>query len=390
MVMKMLSNLILDQAKSSYLDKDNRKLLLIIRTRPKIKSAWLFLMIFLALLLPIELLNQKYKFISHRPDEYALTVISGACLVLLRLFHQEFVVFVENCLYNLVVIKDTWIMRLLSKSWIPFTAQRVEKFQEFKDAQDFIRERERVSYLKESPKGLIEDFKSDPKGFISYYFNSHQSLIKHYLMKAYVDDQVNESFVFNSLLIPRRKTLPTESLKNILYTISNLERYPYMLRKQFTDPDFMNKPFSSYTDAQLTLVFTRPFNVDVLFKTVTLTQEVFPVCSSVGEIADHVLIKREFQNQDIHKMDNQVFDGFRFRLLKTAKDYKDCGNIFSNCAKSYFSKNSDMLMVFKDNEPFACVEVVNRGEICEIKGPSNATLNFLEIRSIRRIVKQNC
>lgn len=240
-----------------------------------------------------------------------------------------------------------------------------------------------------SDRVLIE-FKKDPKAFVEKYFPQSQSLTRHYLERATINGQTNMKFILNSLLIPRRKTLSVEVLKNILYTLVHAQGFPAVSGAQGIYNETISKQFENYSDAEIGKVFTRPYLFSDYASLICSPPIPFPVFTSMEQIYANVLVVKNTINPEVLDLDQKVFKGLTVKHLKSKRDYEQCGEKFGNCVRGKFKEqnSTDFITFYNDEDPVACIELGSGMRILEAKGIRNEYLRPGLIDVINDIISQ--
>jgi len=234
-----------------------------------------------------------------------------------------------------------------------------------------------------------EDFKNlikkelslDPKSFFSKQFTYSQSLYRAWVEKVYIDNSVNDNFLFHSLMIPRKREIPVESLKLIFIALAQKE-YVEFYYKNWEEVENISKKFKDMSLSKLTALFLRPFESQDFY--IAISNNTIP-----NDSFNHFfqLNTKVTLNPSLENIKNEQFE---IRLLKTKMDYWKESKNFKNCLNSHFFESVDDILVFyKDNKPFACVNVDNYENIGEISGVSNEFVHFEDQSKIRSIIL-NC
>jgi len=232
--------------------------------------------------------------------------------------------------------------------------------------------------LRYVPKSEVDIFKENPSLWIRENFHESKSLIRFLLERIFEDSIINEDLFFNLKLIPHSKRLNPETIKRILPTL-------YFLPKIEADSFKVNESFKDFDESTILRLFTSPFEkIEII--------EVFE------SVRNGFKFKKDFSFRKLHdqieekpiyfkKIENLSLkrESIQGVVLRTRHSYKLASEDFSNCSKGYFDFKTNIVVFFKKNEPFACVEIDKKGKIIQIFGKSNRKLSLFDENLIRSI-----
>lgn len=238
-------------------------------------------------------------------------------------------------------------------------------------------------------KEIIEEFKKNPKSFVEKHFYPSQSLVRHYLEKALVDGMPNVAFIYNTLLIPKRKELPVECLKNLFYCFSHASSRALVPAKYYLDNSHVSKLFKKYSHPQITSLFSRPYSFTLYAELIQNNDNPLEVESTLGQVCDNVMLVDNVINPSILELDQKTINGLTVKVLRTKREYIRCGNTFGNCVRSNFVKENvtDYITFYQGQMPLVCAELGENLAIIEIKGVRNSVLSSSVINQVNKILQ---
>jgi len=191
------------------------------------------------------------------------------------------------------------------------------------------------------------------------------------------------------MMIPRRKSLPIESLKQILSCLSYLQQTTPIF--DWTNPGTeqkINYLFKNYTDKDITELFTRGTSSEDflrLYNNLYQIQEL-PVLKTFNQLSMLFVDKPLINKQLIELKKHQLSNGAKFHFLLNYEDYKKASVEFSNCVHSYFDKSCDIITCYLGQDPLACISILKDGKIGEIAGYKNSPVSDKLEQEIKDLV----
>jgi hypothetical protein len=151
----------------------------------------------------------------------------------------------------------------------------------------------------------------------------------------------------------------------------------------------LNKMFEKYTNNQIERLFTSRHGF-VYFALIFLTElekqesifelekcKILNVDTNFKNMIYYIAKNKTINNKNLDDLNGKMIDGYFYKVLKTAIDYRDAAESFNNCVLSYYSEypEIDIVGVYSgfDGLGVACVSI-DDGEITQILGPHNEIL----------------
>lgn len=235
-------------------------------------------------------------------------------------------------------------------------------------------------------KSEIESFKTSLKNslnegakvFYSKHFTYSQSVFRSWIEKVYIEGRINENFLFHSLMIPRKREIDPESLKLIFVSLAQKEYLEFNFTS-LEEVENISKKFKKMKVSKIVQLFSRPFDLQDFYSAITNNIE-------GRDDMNHFFLFNEktIINEALNTIESDLF---QIKLLKSKMDYWVASEDFKNCLKDYFLSNSeDVLVFYKNNNPFACVSVDLFGKIGEISGYENRFVDYADQDLIKKII----
>lgn len=218
----------------------------------------------------------------------------------------------------------------------------------------------------------VEDFSADPKAFLNKYFQSTQSFNRWYFQRSYKRKDPNSAFINNSLMVPHRASINGELFKPILIALGYVENNVIFSEEQHKT---LNYCFKNYTPENISDLYQRgglsaEEYTYVIQKSIT-NPKVYDNVNSWSEVMDQMDFR--VRDKDLLAVDGRVIDCGTIKLLKTTADFKKAGDVFVNCVAGYSESQSDIITIYQQGLPVACVDIVNK-RVREISGPHNRSV----------------
>lgn len=244
---------------------------------------------------------------------------------------------------------------------LPGAADREERILTFYKIQH-------EQYLKDTRPGTpdrstISDWHQlGPKDFAAKYFNKSSSNFINFLNdRTLVHGVIQENFLNFATSIPKVTEMSIDSLRKILINPVN---HPILVSKEQLELIFQN-----YTTLQIERIFTNHLGKDRFNELQDLNKPALIYSNFILLLEGEVDNAKEISEKS-QKINNLVLGDFTIKVLRTQGDYNRASDDFSNCIRSYFDADGEVLTFSKEGQPEACVYVVDQ-KIQEIRGFKN-------------------
>lgn len=152
----------------------------------------------------------------------------------------------------------------------------------------------------------------------------------------------------------------------------------------------LNKMFEKYDNNQIERLFSTRHGF-VYFAIIVLTElenhhskfdlencKVLEIDETFKDMICYIAEKKEINNEELTDLNGKTIDGFHYKLLQTAMDYREAASSFNNCVLSYFTEypEQDVMAVYSiENDcGVACISIDEDGEVDQFLGPHNDVL----------------
>lgn len=231
---------------------------------------------------------------------------------------------------------------------------------------------------------ILEHSGSDLDLFLKKNFNFTNHFKRFFLERIYRDDEIDTNKLLLLMLLPRKKELSHDVLREIMLTITFIDLYKELSETEINTlmnigDDKLNFFFNKLSQDQIRLIFTRPFDLDeyieLLLDLNELSAELDPANNMSDLIKNAPSTLKKTEARLVHKfLKDLKSDEFEINILLTPKSFERASKLFSNCVAIYFNRfHSDIFIVTKDRTPIACVEISNN-KIVQIAGKQNQPL----------------
>lgn len=237
----------------------------------------------------------------------------------------------------------------------------------------------------------IENYRKNTKLFLEENFVFSSSLMKFLHDRSLSQGNYLYSFL---LTLPLKKHISVDNLKWIIvgtqYEKDSKMIYNLMSKKYFNQ-ETLDHCFKKYTEEDIKKILTKSYNMKewiTLLHVALKKGTELEVVSSIRELYSQVVNTKKIQNTDIyarvHKMEK---DGYKFLFLHNKFEYETLGDQLSNCVATYFVRDGDIVAIYKDNLPYACLELKD-GSINQLLGYKNRRLDSTELKHIKELFRQ--
>lgn len=238
----------------------------------------------------------------------------------------------------------------------------------------------------------------DVKIFVKEHFTDSQSLTR--FMKERLqrpgESSLDMDFLYFSLLIPKRKELSIEGIKNILLAYPGIKNNPYYekLPRFLTNNDLLSKSFKHYSESDLKKLFCRRYHAqdffDMILKLVKTPIEL-PVMDNFKELNTFLSqnLVSGLHHPVLTKLHNQCVGEFKLTLLSTEEDYILWARKLENCIqRSYWDlEEVDIIGIYRGRQFYGALSF-RLGNFEQIKGFKNYELNKEDVTTIMTFIQQ--
>jgi hypothetical protein len=248
-------------------------------------------------------------------------------------------------------------------------------------------------------------FCKNPKEFCQIFLNREEKSIISFVAERISHNSITQTgFAFFCMTIPKSNELSVDGLRQILATnkiLTSPDNFPIVA---FNEKKYASKIFSNYNEKQIIKIFTQAYNENEFIKLLeysyTFDLEEFPVFSHFNDLFTYIkeiislktngefFYKINKNNKNIISIDNQSINALHFKVLRNYQDLHFWGTELRHCIKSYHNKakngEATLIGVFKNNQPYANIEINKFGSIIQIKGTLNS--GIYEENEIKKII----
>ena len=228
--------------------------------------------------------------------------------------------------------------------------------------------------------------------FINEHFQTSGQFKRFFFERVMDNGKIIGDKLLFLLLIPRRKEMPIDHLKQIIIGCNNVKfeiSFDERLKlNQIVTTNHVNRLFAKLSDDQIKMIFTRPFDAEDYINLIIETTEPLEPSRTMSELIDSAIVNPENANRRLrHSYLSKIKENktYNFQVLLSKRDFNRASRDFSNCVKNYHDFSCDVFTVTDFNgNPVACVKIQNH-KITEIAGYKNNDVNPVDKSKIKEI-----
>lgn len=237
---------------------------------------------------------------------------------------------------------------------------------------------------------IVKSFKENTDLFLETYFQNTQSFKRFFLERVYEDGAVNEGKLLFLMLVPRIKTMPIDSLREVVMA-ANFEAEEFYgdevndMKELVDKKEQIEALFKDFSIAEIKSIFTRTYHpndyLNLLQDTffANLENEPFIPANKMKDLIDYAPVTKKMNEIKLShpylKKLPDLLPEYRVKILYSKDDYIVTGRSFSNCVSAYYRKSSNIFTLSDaTGSPVACVEISDH-KVKEMSGFRNASLS---------------
>lgn len=166
----------------------------------------------------------------------------------------------------------------------------------------------------------------------------------------------------------------------------------------------VNKMFEKYDSNQIERLFSTRHGF-VYFAIIVLTElenhhskfdldncKILEIDETFKDMICYIAEKKEVNNESLIELNGKTIDGFHYKFLQTAMDYREAASSFNNCVLSYFTEypEQDVIAVYsvENDAGIACISIDEDGDVDQFLGPHNDVLVEDKREKIQKVLNK--